>query len=613
MTGGASRRRRLQLADFRPTRRLYELGAVLAVLALTVASRYPTLRQPLVEMHAFRQAQTAYPALIFSERGIDLLHPTLPTLGPPFGVPFEFPLFQALASLLMDAGIRADPALRITGLACFLATAACLYLIARRLSGVAGAMVALLVFVASPFGLVWSRTSMIEYLATAASLGWLLCYLVWLDDRRGRWLVLAAGAGVIAALVKITTAAFWGLPVAALLLGVRGITRHAALRLVAALALPALLGIAWLRYGDSVKSANEFAASLSSVSLPEWTFGPIAQRLDPDQQGVLFARGLLAFGGWPLTAAAALAACRILAEPGRRLVWAAVIGVAVLAPLTLFNLYRVHDYYWIAVTPAAALLVGGGIGASWRRRSTVAWRASLTGAFTAVLVLSVAQSSAYWLPAYERVVDPDGVLPAAAALAQASEPTDLALVVGADWSPAILYYARRWGLALPSWAEEADGALRLRETDYTVAEFLNPAGGPLHYLRQWPWVGVTGGLTYVMGDSPGALRGAPLSTYLGEAPLSAPSDATSLLDRQLRLQCEAGLVQLPTGRGGTWIEFAKAPPAARLWIVNAYAPVPVGRWVFLSQSASQPGVGGTVTCNGAASLTILQIVDASPP
>jgi hypothetical protein len=71
------------------------------------------------------------------------------------------------------------------------------------------------------------------------------------------------------------------------------------------------------------------------------------------------------------------------------------------------------------------------------------------------------------------------------------------------------------------------------------------------------------------------------------------------------------LIQLPMGAKGTWIEFSPAPPGARLWIVNAFAPVPVGRWVFVS--AAVRGISGFVTCNGAGSLVARQVLDAAVP
>ncbi len=77
---------------------------VLGIVRRRMSRRRSTDR--MLEKHAFRQTQTAYTARVFHEDGIDLLHPKLPVLGEPFEVPFEFPLFQAAASLVDGRGRR---------------------------------------------------------------------------------------------------------------------------------------------------------------------------------------------------------------------------------------------------------------------------------------------------------------------------------------------------------------------------------------------------------------------------------------------------------------------------------------------------------------------------
>ena len=107
----------------------------LALLGLALVIHIPTLNQPLLETQEFRQTQTAYPALIFHLQGIDLLRPQVPVFGPPFALPIEFPLFQAAAAIVMDLGVPADPAVRLTALVCFLITAV---LVWRLLVAIAG-------------------------------------------------------------------------------------------------------------------------------------------------------------------------------------------------------------------------------------------------------------------------------------------------------------------------------------------------------------------------------------------------------------------------------------------------------------------------------------------
>lgn len=96
-------------------------GALLVVAALL---RLPTLAYPLTERHAFRQTQTAFPAVIYASQGIDLLHAEVPVFGPPWSLPFEFPLVQAIGAPFIAAGVTVEITMRSLSLAGFLATAA---------------------------------------------------------------------------------------------------------------------------------------------------------------------------------------------------------------------------------------------------------------------------------------------------------------------------------------------------------------------------------------------------------------------------------------------------------------------------------------------------------
>jgi hypothetical protein len=113
-------------------RTLLELVGVGTLCVIAVAIHWGSMGQALVEEHGFRQTQTAYQALEFKEQGIDLLHPKLPVLGKPFEVPFEFPAFQAIATIPMDLGIATDTSMRLTGLGCFLLTGCLLFGLLRR-------------------------------------------------------------------------------------------------------------------------------------------------------------------------------------------------------------------------------------------------------------------------------------------------------------------------------------------------------------------------------------------------------------------------------------------------------------------------------------------------
>lgn len=187
--------------------------AAIALLVFAALLRLPTLAHPLTEAHAFRQTQTAFPAVIYADAGIDLLRPEVPVFGPPWTLPFEFPLFQASASVLIRIGLTPEVALRGLGLVSFLVSAWLLWVILDRHATHRAAKIALACYAFSPFALLWSRTSMIEYFAVVGALAFVLGILEWHVGHGRRWLLLAVCGGSMAALVKLTTAVFWVAPV----------------------------------------------------------------------------------------------------------------------------------------------------------------------------------------------------------------------------------------------------------------------------------------------------------------------------------------------------------------------------------------------------------------
>ncbi len=251
-------------------------AGMIAIFILGVA---PSLGQTLLETHAHRQTQTAYTALLYAENGIDLMRPPLPILGPPGSIPQELPLVQAAGAILIDAGIGADLAMRLVGLATFVASAVLLYLLARRLMGSLGALVALGAFLFNGHAWLYARTSLIEYAATAGSLAFLYFAIRWMDGGRPATWVLATVGGMVGILAKITTGGFYLLP--ALLWrspgGRWGFQRPWLwMSVIASVAI----GLAWSAWAQGVREETPASGFLSMQNQLEWFFGSPGQRFD---------------------------------------------------------------------------------------------------------------------------------------------------------------------------------------------------------------------------------------------------------------------------------------------------------------------------------------------
>ena len=441
------------------------------LLAVAFLIHVPTLGAPLLDRHPFRQTQTAFTARIFHDEGIDLLYPKLPILGAPWEVPFEFPLFQAAAAVVMDVGVPEDTALRLTGLASFILAAGLLWLLVKRQAGWTGATVALTVFLFSPLGISWGRAALIEYTALAASFGFALAGLRWRDGgssgRSGWWFALALALGCVAALVKITTALFWVAPFALLAVS-RDDDRGTRSSWVGAWALsivPLLAGIAWTRHADAIKAASEATVWLTSSQLLAWTFGSVGQRLEPGSWGSIFMSvGILA-GGIAILFLAIPAIRFALARRQVRF-WTWIVATLVGPLLVFFNLYVIHDYYSIAVSGSVAALVGLGVAGLPLFRGWL--RGLLLAGATVAWVAVVALQSPYWMGIYDPLADPEGVLPLAAQIQRETNPGQPVAIVDRDWTPEVLYYAHRWGWMISGHEATPVDAAQLLAQGYAI-------------------------------------------------------------------------------------------------------------------------------------------------
>src|SRR5512138_2794271 len=75
------------------TKWLYILCVLVNVIASAIP-RWPFMRRISAD---WRSCQTLLTSFWFQKEGISLFHPQLPLFGPPWEVPFEFPLYQALS------------------------------------------------------------------------------------------------------------------------------------------------------------------------------------------------------------------------------------------------------------------------------------------------------------------------------------------------------------------------------------------------------------------------------------------------------------------------------------------------------------------------------------
>lgn len=632
-----------------------ERVALGAVLLLAVAARAPTLGQPLVEAHPFRQTQTAYTALLFARDGIDLLHPRVPVLGPPYELPFGFPLFEALASFPMRLGTSPDMSLRITGLACFLAAAALLWFLVRRLAGPDAAFATLVAFLFSPLALLWGRAAMIDYLALAASLAFLLAGIVWRDrGSRVAW-ALALTTGVVAMVVKIQVGVFWPVPLVAYEARLRGRRDPWLLALVG---VPLAAALAWTRYAEAVRAASPGTAWLTVTALAPFLAGTPAERASLDAWSPI-AAGLAAWAIGPALVGLVLFTAPAIRAGAQPLFWSALVASPVLSVLAFQHVWTIHDYYLTAATSAVAVAIGLPAARLWhgaharavplaivvgaaatsvyvarffplplallpaalalvlfalvrpRRlapRSTPHMRVLAAAAIA--LAVGLVATVDYWGRAYAPVGAANAILSRAAELDALTAPDEDVLMVGDEWSPAVLYYARRRGQMLPTQLRTDDYVAGLHHAGYRTFFSWQPAVDALWPASSWPWIGALAPHTYALGDSRADLRDASVASSDDASAFSATAVAgRSLIDGPVSVRCGA-VSEVPAGVAGTWLRLALADRDARVAVLDSDLAALPARAVLVVTPAAAHGDTVRLGCSGAEALTVIAAIDA---
>ncbi|WP_155771936.1 hypothetical protein [Mycobacterium asiaticum] len=417
----------------------------LGLITLGTLIRLPQLCHGLNEMHSFRQTQTAYVALEYARRGINVIHTPLPVFGPNADVPMEFPLVQAAAAVLIRLGVNSDSAVRIVGLLGFQAAAILLGMLVFRWHGRFTAIVALALYEFSPFGLAWGAAALIEFPAVAASLGMVVGLDSWFRTGTRVGLLTGVVSCWFAFLVKATTPPAW-----CVLLAVSALTAYLSTRswgriVTGFLVGPAIgvaLAFAWVRYGDSIKIRNPLTKFLFSGTMHDWNFGSVKQHLNPSTYAPPLLRisteiaGPIGLGLVLSIAGIVLARKKI--ERIRRLGW---LATAATAPMLFLNLYYVHNYYLIAVFPAIIVAVAIGIVEIAQRAPGKDWLITAILAALVIVGSAAPQDISQWT--HNPTTDP-----LAKELQAVTGPSDLIVGVGCGWNPQTLYFADRRGLML---------------------------------------------------------------------------------------------------------------------------------------------------------------------
>jgi hypothetical protein len=446
--------------------RMLVVGALL--FAAYITFRY--IQQPLADVHAFRQTQTALTAYWMLKEGWALAYQT-PVAGFPWSIPFEFPIYQTVvATIVALTGFELGAVGRFVSFVFLVACAWPAFALSRRLElpeNVPWVFCALLW--TSPLNVYWGRTFMIE---TAALFFSFACmpYAIDLIRRIGGWrsALLFIAFATAAVLQKATTGGpmllFLLLVATSVYVRKNGPSFVALRRLLypaAVIGIPLVVGLAWAHYADVVKEENPFGAQLTSKALTVWNFGSMIQKLDFETwRLVVWERSFRSNAGGLLGVLLLLLPWFGRREH-RRFAWLslAALGLFVLPVLIFTNLHIVHEYYQVACVPfllaALAIVIGG-----WLKAS------SGTMGIVPVVTLAITLSNiAFFNSSYGAVVartldelDPRSVQAynVGRYLRDHSRPSTGLVIFGQDYSSEIAFQAQRKTMTVPPWFKEYD-------------------------------------------------------------------------------------------------------------------------------------------------------------
>jgi hypothetical protein len=438
------------------------LGVVICVSLWALTREWD---KPLLDLHSFRQTQTAISTYYMVGKPSVFLDYITPVLGKPWRIPMEVPFYQwGVARLRELTGMGLDQCGKLFSIiflfACIwpmwrLQAALDIPLMARSLTAA--------IFLSVPLHLYWGRAFLIETLALFLSLS--MVSYTFTGYRSKNWRLLAVGLvfGTLAALCKITTWAVACGVTGLLALFSDGLPRRknfAWLLLTGAVATSAIVPEKlWLKYTDAVKEESPFARDMilsTSQRQIDWSFGTPEQKTNPEvwkQIGRYITDQLFTpvpiLSWWliPLILIAGGAA-----SPRRiPLILMFLAGFAA-GPLVFTNLYFVHNYYLVGNSAWLLLALGTALAGIAEWSPNARW--PLPVAVTLCAVVCIAGFAAWhqkFLPLLQS-------LPTREALAEAwtkplqeiVPPSRTVLIIGNDWTPNSLYYAERKGVAFPS-------------------------------------------------------------------------------------------------------------------------------------------------------------------
>ncbi len=349
-------------------------GLSLTLAPLSLVPRFWFWSNALLEPHPIRQTQTALTAYYLHHKAMSVFDYRSPLNGALWNFVYEFPLYQWLTAKVMDLGANIEVAARSVTMAFFVASGVVLVCLVNRWFGRRIAAWTGLLWLLSPFNIIYSRACLIDFCTVFFSLASLGLYLdIFFHRRPLTWKVYAL-ATILGSVAAITKATIWFSPAGlqgVLLLGAviqaGKITKQHRI-LGAGLFLQLLAAVAWMRW------ANYLRAEPGILTTEAWIFGAFSQRFEWQSWkrfgGYVF---MSVLQGWMVIPFVVGVASGLTSKRAWTI---GLLFLILLPPLVTFNVHSRHDYYLIGEISFYLILVAFGMAKLFslpKKKAQAAW------------------------------------------------------------------------------------------------------------------------------------------------------------------------------------------------------------------------------------------------
>ena len=359
----------------------YPLIFILINLLASLIYHFPFLRE---DNWFWRASQTYITSFWFKQEGINLINYQTPLFGPPWQVPYEFPLYQALCVIVSNVfSIHILTASHITSLLIFYTSAILLMLICfQYFEDLFTATVIFSVYLWIPYNFLYSNEILIDFMALMFALGFIYLMTCWFDNPHHWLMALFAIISLsLGSMVKVTTMPIIVIPfIFRFFHGLKNqgfnftsfykpteiinfVKEHRLFTLFTVLMvlIPLIATVLWTNFTDGIKFANPSIVGLSSAGLKDWNFGTWEQKLDLNNWLKWLSNIRLYYlSGFVMLFA--LLPCLLIFKmtaKSRELIIASALG-SFLSIFIFFNLY-LHEYYYISISACMSILIGYGL------------------------------------------------------------------------------------------------------------------------------------------------------------------------------------------------------------------------------------------------------------